>query len=271
MVSSTNKALNNPPKKNEYSESESNDKNKINNNDINTKLESNISKSNKDSEMILDKDKIYSATDNKAEYIPPDYNFKFFRLKDKGVMKKIERNKIPFEINPDTKYLIERREGIDYPEDYLEGPYFQNQNMLVIVDEKVKKIKKKHKPNIDTTLSFHKDKNNDIENTKDDKTEIKSKINDASINLYETKSNLRDNKFYETKSNLRDNKFYETKSNLRDNKFYETNFKMTKEKNFMSTKQTKSNLKSTNMEKVEFDPEGDLKLNDEGHGFFESI
>jgi hypothetical protein len=271
MVSSTNKALNNPPKKNEYSESESNDKNKINNDDINTKLESNISKSNKDSEMILDKDKIYSATDNKAEYIPPDYNFKFFRLKDKGVMKKIERNKIPFEINPDTKYLIERREGIDYPEDYLEGPYFQNQNMLVIVDEKVKKIKKKHKPNIDTTLSFHKDKNNDIENTKDDKTEIKSKINDASINLYETKSNLRDNKFYETKSNLRDNKFYETKSNLRDNKFYETNFKMTKEKNFMSTKQTKSNLKSTNMEKVEFDPEGDLKLNDEGHGFFESI
>jgi hypothetical protein len=259
MVSSTNKALNNPPKKNEYSESESNDKNKINNDDINTKLESNISKSNKDSEMILDKDKIYSATDNKAEYIPPDYNFKFFRLKDKGVMKKIERNKIPFEINPDTKYLIERREGIDYPEDYLEGPYFQNQNMLVIVDEKVKKIKKKHKPNIDTTLSFHKDKNNDIENTKDDKTEIKSKINDASTNLYETKSNLRDNKFYETKSNLR------------DNKFYETNFKMTKEKNFMSTKQTKSNLKSTNMEKVEFDPEGDLKLNDEGHGFFESI
>ena len=259
MVSSTNKALNNPPKKNEYSESESNDKNKINNDDINTKLESNISKSNKDSEMILDKDKIYSATDNKAEYIPPDYNFKFFRLKDKGVMKKIERNKIPFEINPDTKYLIERREGIDYPEDYLEGPYFQNQNMLVIVDEKVKKIKKKHKPNIDTTLSFHKDKNNDIENTKDDKTEIKSKINDASTNLYETKSNLRDNKFFETKSNLR------------DNKFYETNFKMTKEKNFMSTKQTKSNLKSTNMEKVEFDPEGDLKLNDEGHGFFESI
>jgi hypothetical protein len=72
----------------------------------------------------------------KVEYIPPEYNFKYFKNNDKGVMKKVERSKIPFEVNPDTQYLIERREGIEYPEDYLKGPYYQDQNIIVLTDEK---------------------------------------------------------------------------------------------------------------------------------------
>ena len=57
-------------------------------------------------------------------------------------MKKIERNEIPFEIKPDTKYLVERREGIDYAEDYLNGPYLKDQNILVIIKKKfIQKIK----------------------------------------------------------------------------------------------------------------------------------
>ena len=69
-----------------------------------------------------------------SEFIPPEYNFKFFKLRDKGVIKKFERSKIPFEINPNTKYLLERRKGVDYPEDYLEGPFFNDQNIVQIVD-----------------------------------------------------------------------------------------------------------------------------------------
>ena len=94
------------------------------------------------------KNKNYSEINIKGEYIPPDYNFKFFGSKDKGIMKKIERSKIQFEVNRDTIYLIERRKGIDYPEDYINGPYYQEQNLLIITDDKNKdatKIVKKLK------------------------------------------------------------------------------------------------------------------------------
>jgi len=132
----------------------------------------------------------------KVEYIPPDYNFKFFKEEDKGVMKKIDRSKIAFEINPDTKYLIERREGIEYPEDYLEGPYYQDQNILIITDDKNKdaekiakfikneKISKDLKPKIKNNDKNN--KNNDKDNKEDDKVEKNMK---KRINLLGTKKN----------------------------------------------------------------------------------
>ena len=60
---------------------------------------------------------------------------------DNGVIKPSEISEIPFDINPDTKYLIERRKGVDYTDDYLYGPYLPNQNILVLTNEKVKKTK----------------------------------------------------------------------------------------------------------------------------------
>ena len=39
----------------------------------------------------------------KAEFMPPEYNFKFFKPNDKGIVKKIERSKIPFETQKDIK------------------------------------------------------------------------------------------------------------------------------------------------------------------------
>jgi hypothetical protein len=57
-------------------------------------------------------------------------------------MKKIERSQIPFEVNPNTIYLVERRKGIEYPEDYLNGPYYPEQNLLIITDDKIKDVTK---------------------------------------------------------------------------------------------------------------------------------
>ena len=231
IISSTNRELNNPPKKNK--DNEDNDIEKIDEEFNNTILEkdsdTNNSKGNKDNEIILDQNKIYSSTNNKAEYIPPDFNFKFFKPKDKGVMKKIDRSEIPFDINPDTKYLIERREGIDYAEDYLNGPYLKNQNILVIVNAKINKENKSRKININNTLSLN------------------NFIND---------------------DNLKDNKV-ENKSKIRNTKLYDS--KYINEKNFVTIKPGKSNLKSKIKENFEFNPENELKLNDEGNGFFESI
>ena len=88
------------------------------------------------------KNKNSSEIKIKGEYIPSDYNFKFFKPNDKGVIKNIKRSKIPFEVNLDTIYLIERRKGIEYPEDYLNGPYYPEQNLLIIVDDKNKDVTK---------------------------------------------------------------------------------------------------------------------------------
>ena len=228
IISSTNRELYNPPKKNN-----NNEDNDFNNTKLEKDLDSKINNT-----IILDKDKIYSSNNNKAEYIPPDYNFKYFKPKDKGVMKKIERNELPFEINPDTNYLIERREGIDYADDYLNGPYLKNQNILVIVNEKIH-----------------------IENKNKNKSP-KTNNNILSLNNANNSDNLNNDNLKEDKK--------ENNSKIRNNKLY-SNFLNANEKNFVSTKPIKSNLKPINNEKLEFNPEIELKLSDEGSGFFSSI
>jgi hypothetical protein len=163
IVSTTSRPLNNPPKKDKYKEkynedidfdSDEGEKNNNtileneldsnSNNDEGVNYEINIKKGIKpvNKEIVNDnKNKNSPEVKSKAEYIPPDYNFKFFKPKDKGVMKKIERSQIPFEVNPDTIYLIERRKGIEYPDDYLNGPYYPEQNLLIITDDKIKDVK----------------------------------------------------------------------------------------------------------------------------------
>ena len=71
----------------------------------------------------------------KAEFIPLQYNFKFFKPEDKGIIKKIERSKIPFRVNKDTKILLEGKKNVLYDEDYLKGPFYQDQNIIEIIDE----------------------------------------------------------------------------------------------------------------------------------------
>ena len=71
----------------------------------------------------------------KAEFIPLDYNFKFFKPSDNGVIKQIKRNEIPFKIKSSTKYLLEHKENFNYHKNYLNGPIYSNQNLIEIIDE----------------------------------------------------------------------------------------------------------------------------------------
>jgi len=220
VISSTGRALKNPPKKNKYSDKYNEDidfdsddgDNNINNTilenieeekgDEVANYEINIKKgvnpNNKDNKDTFydnknsNKNKDSSDNNNnvKAEYLLPDYNFKFFKPKDKGVIKKIERSEIPFDINPETNYLIERRKGIDYPEDYLNGPYYPEQNIIIIIDSKNKdptKLAKflknekmmKKKPNATDSKNLDDSKSNNNNNkTINDKKSNKLTINE---------------------------------------------------------------------------------------------
>ena len=73
----------------------------------------------------------------KAEFIPPQFNFKFFKPGDKGVVKKVLRSEIPFEVDKDTKILLEGKRGVEYDEDYLDGPYYEGQNIIEIIDDEI--------------------------------------------------------------------------------------------------------------------------------------
>ena len=200
IVTTSHRILNNPPRKNNDNDndSDSNDNNNNNNNIINNKnIEINydntafepennnnsqadnddgdlnfgikkktdlISQNNNNNYNNMNKNVNYNNNNIKAEYIPPEYNFKYFKLNDQGVKKKIERNKIPFEINPDTKYLIERRQGIEYDDNYLNGPYLPTQNILEIIDvnNNDNKVIKYGRNEILNKLSLNNTSNNNI-------------------------------------------------------------------------------------------------------------
>ena len=216
-ISTSHRALNNPPKR-----TGNNDQNDEKGNIITNKniiIDYNINNNtfendeldfshNNDRNIILD-------GNQKAEYIPPEYNFKFFKLNDKGVIKKIERNKISFDIKPDTKYLIERKEGIYYPENYLNGPFLSDQNIIEIIDENnnVTKYKKNASNN-----NYIKNIDN-IDNTNDIKFETK-KSNIPKLNLNK-KFNIDNNN---TESN--DNDFIKIRKILpfKNNKITEENY-----------------------------------------------
>ena len=105
--------------------------------------------------------------------MPMKYNFKYFKSNDKGVIKKIERNKIPFKIKPSTKYLLERKEGINYDPNYLNGPFFTNQNIIEIIDEE--KVVKFENSNHNINNIINKDKNNNDKNNNNNLGESENK------------------------------------------------------------------------------------------------
>jgi hypothetical protein len=184
MIVTSQRQLNNPPRKNTINEDNNNNmiNNEINYNNTffepNDNDESHISNNNKNKNLIS------NNNNYKAEYIPSQYNFKYFKLSDQGVKKKIERSKIPFEVDPDTKYLIERRTGVDYGEDYLLGPYLPTQNILEIIDSNPSNKNKnnnnekyiKYSRNVQTNLPLYNtdDKVNDINNIESIKIEQKN-------------------------------------------------------------------------------------------------
>ena len=153
-MTNSNRILNNPPKRKiETNDGESNDDNnnrknivvrkhiKLNlsgniNNSQNIISETNNNYTDYEFPLKTNSKKYKELTDNKvAEFIPPEYNFKYFKPSDKGVFKTIVRSQIPFKINPDTEILLERKDYLSYDKHYLEGPYYKDQNILLIVDE----------------------------------------------------------------------------------------------------------------------------------------
>ena len=103
IITTSNKPLNHPPKKNNYED----EKDAHTDNDKIT------------SESFDDKSGNSESDEFKYEYIPSEYCSKFFKQSDMGVFKKIDRNKIPFGVSPDTKYLIDKINGGEKENNYL--------------------------------------------------------------------------------------------------------------------------------------------------------
>ena len=73
----------------------------------------------------------------KAEFIPPKYNFKFFSQNDKGVIKRIKRSQLPFKVDKNTTILVEYRKDVIYDKNYLKGPFYDEQNIVEIIEDSV--------------------------------------------------------------------------------------------------------------------------------------
>ena len=119
--------------------------NNINTNNVNRELKREYIKTKKRLELIDDNYKktemnsrnntINIFPNKKAEFIPIEYNFKFFKPNDRGVWKKIRRSQIPFRIGHDTKILLEFKNNVFYHNNYLEGPFNEDQNLLEIIED----------------------------------------------------------------------------------------------------------------------------------------
>ena len=216
VISSNRKLYNNPPKKNSMIVND--DINKEENNDINNNTKENSKEKkpyniikkrilfnlnkNKDEDMkeinkdktsfdLIIKDIDLNTKNNfndfieikdikgKAEFIPPEYNFKFFKPSDEGIILKMSKKEIPFKIRQETKYLLEQKLNVNYNSNYLDGPIYANQNMIEINDNKdennennfdKKIIYKNNNEDINITIK----NNNNINNQKKDKVKIKT-------------------------------------------------------------------------------------------------
>jgi hypothetical protein len=68
------------------------------------------------------------------EFIPPEYVFLFFNQGDKDIIKKVERDSVPFKTKLNTRILLEQKKNINYDNIKPRGPFPPEQNVLVIVD-----------------------------------------------------------------------------------------------------------------------------------------
>ena len=93
IITTSNKPLNNPPRRSNNEE----EKGSSNMDNDNISSESNNIEVRNGGDII------------KSEYISSEYCSKFFKQNEKGIIKKIERSKIPFAIKHDTKYLIDKK------------------------------------------------------------------------------------------------------------------------------------------------------------------
>ena len=118
--------------------------NKINKTDENPeKIEVNVINTNdnkktyediKSSERNIDNPPKKKVGDFKIEFIPQEYVFLFFSHGEKGIVKKVEKDSVPFKIQYNTRVLLEQKKGVNYDNINPRGPFPQGQNVLVVVD-----------------------------------------------------------------------------------------------------------------------------------------
>ena len=217
----------NPPKKDNIEENDDdNDSENINygmivkNNGFSQNLNNN--------DLLVNKNRNNNNNIN-AEYIPDKYNSLYFKKEDKGVKRQIDRSQLPFRVKPETKYLIEKREGFRYDDNYLNGPFPPSQNIIELLDIKrnITKVVKFSEQNLNsknklilTTNSI----NPDIEFTRK-KSTSKRKIKNSTL----------DNNFMNQDIEFTDNKsqILNNKNDILDNNYTNSN---TEEKDFITIK-----------------------------------
>ena len=96
----------------------------------NKKTEENI----KTSERVLNNPTKKKKDNFGLEFIPQEYLFLFFNQGEKDVIKKVERDNVPFKTKYNTRILLEQRKGVNYDNINPRGPFPPGQNLLVIVD-----------------------------------------------------------------------------------------------------------------------------------------
>ena len=68
------------------------------------------------------------------EFVPQEYLFLFFNQNEKGVIKKVKKDEVPFKTKLNTRILLEQNKGVNYEKVKPRGPFPPNQNVLVLVD-----------------------------------------------------------------------------------------------------------------------------------------
>ena len=68
------------------------------------------------------------------EFVPQEYLFLFFNQNEKGVIKKVKKDEVPFKTKFSTRILLEQNKGVNYDNVKSRGPFPPNQNVLVLVD-----------------------------------------------------------------------------------------------------------------------------------------
>ena len=124
-ISSLLNKLKNKMKKEESGEYDKIEVNVVTNNNSSEKKE-------KDSQRTLNAPP--KRKDYGIEFIPQEYVFLFFNQNEKGVVKKVERDGVPFKTKYNTRILLEKNKNINYDNLNSRGPFPPNQNILVIVD-----------------------------------------------------------------------------------------------------------------------------------------
>ena len=110
---------------------------------------------------------------NGIEFIPEEFLFLYFNDKDKGIKKEINRKELPFNINYNTKVLLQKIENVDYTNVNATGPFTNDQNLIEIIDTKEEENVNFNIESINETIAEKDDIN--------EKNKIKNKINEKGI------------------------------------------------------------------------------------------